>query len=257
MYRLDNEFTNGRFAVTVVGCGGTGGFVAEGICRFLPPEAILMLIDHDRVEERNILRQCFTMEDLGKFKAEALACRLSRVHRRPVAYITLPVAMVEITVPGLVIGCVDNGLARRDIAEAVKGSLYPPFGYRSWWVDAGNGENYGQVLVGNTDKVGLCTPVGDIYHGLPFPTVQRPDLLLQTPQARDCTSIAEEQGPTINLTMAAAVVEVVRRLLAGTCPWVQLYIDMETGTHAPVFVTPETIKALTERKGGRHGKRKR
>ncbi|TRZ50575.1 MAG: hypothetical protein D4S01_06485, partial [Dehalococcoidia bacterium] len=107
MYRLDNEFTNGRFAVTVVGCGGTGGFVAEGICRFLPPEAILMLIDHDRVEERNILRQCFTMEDLGKFKAEALACRLSRVHRRPVAYITLPVAMVEITVPGLVIGCVD------------------------------------------------------------------------------------------------------------------------------------------------------
>jgi len=51
--------------------------------------------------------------------------------------------------------------------------------------------------------------------------------------------------------MAAIVVEVVRRLIAGTCPWVQLYIDMETGTLVPVLATPETVKALNKRKGGK------
>jgi hypothetical protein len=44
--------------------------------------------------------------------------------------------------------------------------------------------------------------------------------------------------------MAAVVVEVVRQLIAGTCPWVQLYIDMERGTVVPVLATPEIIKTL-------------
>jgi hypothetical protein len=57
--------------------------------------------------------------------------------------------------------------------------------------------------------------------------------------------------------MAAVVVEVVRRIIAGTCPWVQLYIDMEAGTLVPVLATPETIKSLSKRKGGYHGRTKR
>jgi len=149
--------------------------------------------------------------------------------------------------PGLVIGCVDNGLARRDIARVVK-DIYTS---RSWWVDAGNGENYGQVLIGNTDVGTLLLPDGEIYRGLPLPTTQRPELLTQAPKARDCAAIAEEQGPTVNVTMAAVVLEVVRRLIAGTCPWMQLYLDMETGTLAPVLATPETVKSVRKRKGGK------
>lgn len=124
MYILDNSFARGRFTVTVVGCGGTGGFVAEGLCRLLPERADLVLIDHDRVEERNLLRQNFTREDLGHFKSEVLARRLARRYVRPVAYSTLPVAMSKIELPGLVVGCVDNGLARRNIAEAVGSRLF-------------------------------------------------------------------------------------------------------------------------------------
>ena len=30
---LDNEFLLDHPWITVVGCGGTGGFVAEGLCR--------------------------------------------------------------------------------------------------------------------------------------------------------------------------------------------------------------------------------
>jgi len=247
MYRLSNEFSNRRFTVTVVGCGGTGGFVAESLCRLLPGHADLVLVDHDRVEERNLLRQNFYREDLRQFKSETLAHRLAKKFDRPVGYSTLPVAMNELAFPGLVIGCVDNGLARRDIARAVKEMIHD----RSWWVDAGNGENYGQVIIGNTDVASSWLPTEGVYCGLPLPTTQKPELLLQAPTTRGCTEVAEEQGPTINLTMAAVVVEVVRRLIAGTCPWVQLYVDMEAGTLVPVLATPEIIKSLSKRKGGK------
>jgi len=268
MYRLSNEFGRGHFTVTVVGCGGTGGFVAESLCRLLPPRADLVLIDRDRVEERNLLRQNFAREDVGQFKSELLAKRLAQRYGRPVAYSTLPVAMTEVRCPGLIIGCVDNGFARRGIAERVKGeglvwiggySQAAPRELQSgptletavWWVDAGNGENYGQVVIGNTDVASCCLPTSGIYRGLPLPTIQKPELLNEAPAARSCAEVAEEQGPTINLTMAAVVVEVVRRLIDGTCPWVQLYIDMEAGTLVPVLATPETVKALIKRKGGK------
>jgi hypothetical protein len=247
MYRLSNDFSNRRFTVTVVGCGGTGGFAAESLCRLLPGHADLVLVDSDRVEERNLLRQNFYREDLERFKSETLAHRLAKKFDRQVGYSTLPVAMTQLAFPGLVIGCVDNGLARRDIARAVKEMIHDG----SWWVDAGNGENYGQVIIGNTDVASYCLPTKDIYYGLPLPTIQKPELLNQAPKARGCAEVAEEQGPTINLTMAAVVVEVVRRLIAGTCSWVQLYIDMEAGTLVPVLATPEIIKSLSKRKGGK------
>ena len=253
MYKLDNSFTNNRFAVTVVGCGGTGGFAAEGICRLLPQQTKLVLIDPDRVEERNLTRQCFYKEDLGKFKSEALAQRLARKFDRLIGYSTLPVRMAEILYPGLIIGCVDNGPARQNIHTLIKNGVYsyptPPL----WWVDAGNGEDFGQVLIGNSETISSCVPAEGIYHALPLPTLQRPDLLNQAPRGRDCAAIAEEQGPTINLAMAALVVEVVHRLITGTCTWVQLYIDLKAGTLASVPAIPTSIKSIW---GIKKGKRK-
>lgn len=252
LYKLDNRFAERSFTVTVVGCGGTGGFTAEELCRLLPERAQLVLVDHDRVEENNLTRQNFSYEDLGKFKSEVLAQRLSRRYRRSVAYTTLPIAALkEVEIPGLVIGCVDNGLARRDIAEKVKGQLFQPYRCVSWWVDAGNGDNYGQILIGNTLKGGGFDKEGTCF-ALPLPTLQRPELLAQAPPVElDCAQIAE-QGPTINRAMASVVVEVVRRLIEGTCPWMQFYLDLEAGTMHPVFATPEAVKKITKGKEVKH-----
>jgi hypothetical protein len=258
MYKLDSSFAQGHFTVTIVGCGGTGSFAAEGLCRLLPPRADLVLIDHDRVEERNLTRQNFIRGDLGLFKSEALAKRLAREYGSPVAYSTLALGMVEVRYPGLIIGCVDNGPARRQIAQIVnQGSLTYVGGYsRSvprelqrgprleaylWWVDAGNGENYGQILIGNTDRGIAFDTEKDVWHALPLPTLQRPEILAQAPpREQGCVQIAE-QGPTINQAMATLVVEVVRRLIEGSCPWMQLYLDLEAGTLNPVLATPEVV----------------
>jgi len=256
MYTLDNRFTQGRFAVTLAGCGGTGGFVAEGLCRMLPQRAVLLLIDPDRVEERNLLRQNFYIADLGKYKSEALAHRLAAKFNRPVAYSTLPVSMVKGT-HNIIIGCVDNGLARGSIAEIVSGRSYQTYTrFSGWWVDAGNGENYGQVLVGNASTDRLCPSFGaikreavyrDICVALPLPTMQRPELLKQAPRINNCAAAVaqNDQSPIINQAMAALALEVVRRILNGTCPWMGLDLDMETGALSSVYATPESVSSIT------------
>ncbi len=113
MYKLNNDFIPGNYSIVVVGCGGTGGYVAESLSRLLPREATIVLVDHDRVEERNLVRQNFFREDIGKVKSETLALRLSRNYGRAVAYSTYPVAMTKMDGPGVLVGCVDNGLAPR------------------------------------------------------------------------------------------------------------------------------------------------
>jgi len=254
MYTLDNQFMQYSCNVTVVGCGGTGGFVAEGLCRMLPERAVLLLIDPDRVEERNLLRQNFYITDLGMCKSEALAARLAAKFNRPVAYSTLPISMVKGT-HNIIIGCVDNGLARANIAEIARG-YQAQRSLSGWWVDAGNAENYGQVLVGNASTEQLCPSFGaakrgavyrDICVALPLPTMQRPELLKQAPRVNNCAAAVAQnaQSPTINQAMAALALEVVRRILNGTCPWMQLYLDMEAGSLNPVYATPETVSRLT------------
>lgn len=238
MYRLKNTFAEQRFYVSVVGCGGTGGYVAESLCRLLPKHATLILIDHDRVEGRNLFRQNFTRGELDAFKSEALAKRLSQRFDRGVGYSTLPVSMVQLPTPGLVIGCVDNGPARKYIAKKVSVSFYSnSYSCPSWWVDAGNGDNYGQVIIGNGKKVAFLVDKPEVCYELPLPTIQQPELLKQAPQPQSCAQ-NDEQSSTINLVMATLVVDVVRRITEGTCPWSQLYLDMQAGTLTPVYIQP-------------------
>lgn len=256
MFRLDNSFAQRPFSVVVVGCGGTGAFVAEGLCRFLPQHATLILIDHDRVEDRNLTRQYFFHDELGCFKSEALAKRIATKYARPVAYSVLPIALESIQTPGIVIGCVDNGLARREIESKVRE------GNALWWVDAGNGENYGQVVIGNQTVKGLQYSFDQekaLCFALPLPTLQRPELLMQRPVALNCAEALRsgDQGPVINQAMAVLALEVARKLIEGICPWMQIYLDLEAGTLHPVLATPEAVQRITAvkirklvRKGG-------
>ena len=63
----------------LVGCGGTGGCFFSKMVRFLTSiefhgiDFRFRMIDGDRVEAKNIGRQPFLLEDVGKNKAVALA----------------------------------------------------------------------------------------------------------------------------------------------------------------------------------------
>ncbi len=258
-YYLDNSFLLDNPWITVVGCGGTGGFVAEGLCRlFQGRQSTIVLVDHDRVEPHNLLRQNFYAGDVGAFKSQVLADRLARVYNRPVGYSVYPFREAESCeygyrypgLPGygdsLIIGCADNAAARRAMAESLPGDP------RRWLIDAGNDTNWGQVLIGNVS--GECiwdgpTFAGETCHLLPAPTLQRPDLLTAVstrPPDVDCAAALDltDQDPTINQMMASLVLQVIRRMVAGTCPFMGLYLDMDQGTVTPAYATPEAVERL-------------
>ena len=261
MYYLTNRYLTDNPTVRVVGCGGTGGFVAEGLLRlFTGRPATIILQDHDRIEPHNLLRQHFYPEEVGEFKSKALAERLSRQYRRPVAYSVYPFRAQDSFRPWgagmfsswsaghdghLLIGCVDNAMARAEMAAAVKPWM--------WYIDAGNGETWGQVLVGNCSEKEAFRdsfqPDANLVTRLPLPSMQVPALLESQPDSRpdlDCAAALDltDQDPTINQVMATLVLQVVRRLVAGTCPWMALYLDLNLGTVRPVYATPEEVRKV-------------
>ena len=153
-YYLDNAFLLDDPWITVVGCGGTGGFVAEGLCRlFQGREATIVLVDHDRVEPHNLLRQNFYGGGRGKVQEPGVG--------RP--------AGASLQTDPSATRCIHSGRATRAptetatpdfpttaIASSSAAPTTPPHGRamaeclpgdpRRWLIDAGNDNNWGQVL---------------------------------------------------------------------------------------------------------------
>ena len=275
-YVIDPHSAPGRWApdhpggaleatIVLVGCGGTGGFLAEAVCRLLLGRAArLYLVDPDRVEERNVARQAFDRGEVGRFKAEALAVRLARRFGREVGYAVLPYERAlhaeVFAAPSrlrLLLGCVDNAAARRAIAATLDAPPWPA-GYAHtaqavWWLDLGNGRNAGQLLLGNATRPeglrGAFERETGRCRALPAPSLQRPDLLdapPAPPPALDCAAAvaAGEQGPTVNQAMAALGASVVEKLLAGTCGWMAAYVDLDDGSLRCVPPDPGIVAQL-------------
>ena len=251
--------SNDRPKLVVVGCGGTGSLVAEGLCRLLiNSDLTLMLVDFDRVEPHNLLRQNFFSGEVGKFKSQALAERLSRQYGRKIGYSVMPyerdlfdepmgAGMYHKAMSLIIIGCVDTAEARHSIADSMNAN------FNNWWLDAGNGHHSGQVLLGNTQDIGRLKESFDLdshtVSKLPLPSLQLPALLIppvEKAKPRDCAEAIEddEQSPTINQAMAMLVVDFMYRLLTGRLTNIGAYIDLDAVTLQIVRATPATVARM-------------
>jgi PRTRC genetic system ThiF family protein len=252
--------------IVLVGCGGTGGFLAESLCRLLvgTEASALYLVDPDRVELRNVARQAFDMADVGQFKAQVLAERISRRFGREIGYSVLPYehhmhaeVFTRPTSLALIVGAVDNATARADIAATLDEGRYGGYPPPVFWLDAGNADNSGQVLLGNVLRAdqlrqAFQSPDG-VCSALPAPSLQRPDLLALSPRRgkgesdRSCAQdlMDGDQGRTINQFMAALVASFVERLLDASCHWMASYADLTNGTLQCVPATPGAVSACT------------
>ena len=262
-HRYDYEAT-----IVLVGCGGTGAFLADAIGRLLLGRAArLFLVDHDRVEAHNTLRQAFERREIGRFKAEVLAERLARRYGREVGYSILPYdAGVHTALfregssaVSLLVGAVDNAAARRALATTLtRPAWYGGYGQlsaRVWLLDCGNGRNGGQILLGNAAEPealrGAFLPASGRCTALPAPPHQRPPQLISPPEPGpalqvDCAEaiVAGDQGPTVNQVVAALAAGYVEKLLAGTCGWMASYFDLDDGTLRCVAAEPQAVAAL-------------
>lgn len=192
-YRLD--VSSSRFHFIVIGCGGNGSFLIRDLARLIaiknqdlleayekklvdfqagrirrPSQPLLhtlTIADGDTIEAKNIRRQNFVMGDVGLNKAEVLQERYSIAYGLEIGccntYISSPEhleAIATTTAPspyGLVvpffIGCVDNNATRSLIAQTMINLNHHSI--RAFWLDGGNEEFSGQIVLGNNDTMTL------------------------------------------------------------------------------------------------------
>lgn len=148
----------------LAGCGGNGCHVLMGLCQLQRalqglghPGLQVTAFDPDTVSEANLGRQLFTEADLGQNKALAL------IHRLNIAFgldwSAIPLAYrPHQTWPDLLITCVDSKQARAGIHERIQ------CGHLHYWMDLGNGADYGQVILGQAGASRKRLPnVADLY----------------------------------------------------------------------------------------------
>jgi PRTRC genetic system ThiF family protein len=213
-------------SIVIAGCGGTGAQAARIIARIVYDmrraglhTPCITLIDPDIVEEKNVGRQLFTAADaaLGLPKAEIVARRLNTALGLDIAWIAEPVnAEKHLDHYGgqLIVSCVDNHLARRELHHA-SGVL----------IGAGNHRDGGQVVIGNTADVDLMRRHIDGQNGkygylpkegLLFPSLLEPEPPSAVPESDiSCAELVQrnEQDVLVNDWMACVVGQYLYALL--------------------------------------------
>lgn len=141
------------FNIFLVGCGGTGGIMADNICRiansllFLEKPSIqLTIIDHDVVEPEDCVRQVFNRNEVGLKKSKVISQHLSRKWGFEVEYSDEKIQDYK---PKnyednskIFISCVDNFEARKFIYEMNWDYL----------IDCGNEKDFGQIILSDKEK---------------------------------------------------------------------------------------------------------
>jgi PRTRC genetic system ThiF family protein len=246
-----------RLRLCLVGCGGTGSWLAPSVARIARlqrdqgREVEVVFYDHDHVEPKNIPRQHFCDAELGRNKAVTLAARYSAAWG--VEIIAVPKRFVGASLQinhntlTVLIGCVDNAAARREIASRVAHSDKPV-----WWLDCGNDESSGQVIVGSAMEAkplaGGFTPSCKICKALPAPSLVAPDLLEARPEElatsmMSCAEIqmANAQSLAVNQMVAAVATDYLLGLVNGGLRRFATFFDLLSGSMRSRYITPEEV----------------
>ena len=227
-------------------------------------------IDPDTVELKNTFRQNFGLADVGTKKAETLALRYGPTWETTIHVHTsrFDPKMIDLDYGdvGVVLGCVDNAAARRSIADAFKSGVYawqgsqePPLP-RRWWLDCGNGENTGQVLLGcalsakELKGAFPCYPNATYCVNLPSPIVQHPDLLepqadeICVPEEKPGVACAEmawsgDQSPSINAMVANIAATYLWRMFADkkALTMYATYCNLSSMNSRSTYITPSAV----------------
>ena len=112
-----------KMVFVIVGVGGTGSLLARDIPKLLiGSDHLMILVDGDKVEKKNMVRQSYQEHDIGEYKAVALSSKINSFYGDVCeaihTYITKDELIVKLQesyhsyVPVLV-GCVDNDATRK------------------------------------------------------------------------------------------------------------------------------------------------
>lgn len=236
--------------IAVIGAGGTGSQVVTGLARI--NHAIMALghthglsvsvVDPDEVSEFNIGRQLFSPVDIGESKARILVERVN--HHYGLAWQSHPLYFKEYveeeyTTPKIIISCVDSVSARREIRGFGEQQRNDTFSKSHYWLDTGNGNATGQVILGTNGEIGQpddsegCSNLPDILDL--FPTLEEHD----TPDTPSCSmqEALEKQDLFVNQSVAVHALDILWRMFRyGRIEHHGCFIDQANYTVRPISV---------------------
>lgn len=205
-YSMPASWLDRAIRIALIGVGGNGSEMLDALGRMhLSLKAVghshglkVTAYDPDTISESNIVRQRFYPSEIGQSKA------VTAVQRMNIYLGTDWDAIPEAIGPDtrslvsrydLVIGCVDSVEARNNIANA---RVEPGWGLPTLYLDLGNGEHTGQVVLGHL-MAGHDSVVLPIVHDL-FPEIAT----MEDDDAPSCSAAEAlmRQNFGINRTMA-------------------------------------------------------
>jgi len=143
---MTNRARTRNKTVFIIGCGGTGSWFVRHLLKepdLFEKEFTFYLFDHDIVEEKNLVRQDFTEDDVGRHKAVVMAEKLLDVGIDAKPIIDWRNLKFDVA-PEFVFLFVDNMVGRnfyfRKIFQQARNSI-------ELWLDSGNGLKDGQIFM--------------------------------------------------------------------------------------------------------------
>lgn len=229
-----------KLEISVVGAGGNGSFFLSHLARIIKGYSLdirVTVFDGDKIEnDRNLLRSpIFCGADLKRNKSDVICDRLNLLYGLD-CFRSIPNfintkndetrGLLEFSV---LVTCVDNMNLRKSIALQFQEyfshpeySSEPESEYVKYWLDCGNGRDFGQVFLGwNIENI---------------PSSQWADFFKAKDDdgSRSC-SIApfEEQGPMINDLVAAGACLMLEPILLNKPP---LFKSCYVGDYGMKFI---------------------
>jgi PRTRC genetic system ThiF family protein len=232
--------------VVVVGAGGTGSALLPRLMQLHfamkelghPGGLQVTVYDDDIVSKANIGRQCFFPQDVGQYKSSLIVNRLNQCWGTSWDAVPKKVKRSDRIKADIIIGCVDSRKGRAAIIGAVSS-------YHCYYIDAGNNENSGQVVIGElceTTRKKIRLPhVADL-----FPDMV--DVELDAKDDKPSCSVAEslqKQSLVINNTMANEVFNLLWMLVRnGKLNYSGKFVNLETGVARPIALDTDVWKRL-------------
>jgi PRTRC genetic system ThiF family protein len=244
---IRSDLLNKKVHMVVVGAGGTGSLVLEGLAKLHlamlalghPHGLHVTVVDDDYVSEANVGRQGFYPSDVGLPKATVLANRINMTYGFDWKAVITRVTSDQ-TVHGvdIVIGCVDNRKARKAILDVFQGC---------YWLDIGNREDTGQVVLGEIPrKWGRYNP-----DRLPHAAELFPEVIDEAADAEDDTpscSLAEaleKQSLFVNRGVALYALNLLHELFRyGKLDYHGVFVNMRASRTSTLMIDPEVWQRM-------------